>query len=223
MTFPEAIDLVVYINLNTRTDRRQEMEAELKRLQVPPEKILRWEATRLPKNGALGCTMSHIAVLEYIQTLPDTIRNILVLEDDFNFADDAELVKKSLNEFLSYPRDSWDLALLSYAVISRDNHNDLVSIALVSSRTSGYLINRSSVPKVLSNFKEGRDLLIKHKKESYNIDRYWWRVMKDRKTFYFNEALGHQRESYSNITSMIEKRESVVSYIPEILLGFWCA
>lgn len=223
MSFPEAIDLVVYINLNTRTDRRQEMEAELARLQVPSEKTLRWEATRMPKNGALGCTSSHIGVLEHVQTLPPTVQNILVLEDDFNFAEDAELVKRSLNEFLSYPRDSWDLALLSYAIISRDNYNDLVSIALVSSRTSGYLINRNSVAKVLANFKEGRDLLIKHKKESYNIDRYWWRVMKDRKTFYFNKALGYQRESYSNITSLIEKRESVVGYVPGVLLGFWCS
>lgn len=221
MSFPEDIHLVVYINLNTRTDRRQEMETELKRMGVPPEKILRWEATR-NKNGALGCSMSHVAVLEHIATLPPTVQNILILEDDFNFTDE-KLCKESLNEFLTYPRDSWDMALLSYEVFDHEDYNALVSRCFSSSYASGYLINRDSLGKVLANFKEGLDQLIKTGKEVYHVDLYWWRIMKNGKTFYFNKPLGYQRESYSNIASKICRRDSTAKQIPRPILWFYRA
>lgn len=208
-SFPD-IDLVVYINLNIRTDRRQEMEAELQRLGVPPEKILRWEATRNVKKPALGCATSHAGIVEYISTLPESIRTILVLEDDFNFAHDAKLVKSSLREFLTYPRDQWDMALLSYVILKREDYNGLVSRALASYLASGYLINRASLPKILVIFREARDEMTRTGKGLYAIDAHWWHIMKDRKTFYFNTSLGYQRRSYSNLGHEIVSRPSGV-------------
>lgn len=210
MTFPEAIDLVIYINLNIRTDRRQETEAELARLNVPPSKILRWPATRNTKNGAYGCSMSHVAVLEHISTLPDTVQNILILEDDFNFVSDTELITQSLSRFLAYPADSWDIGLLSYDILQREVFNDFLSICLRTYNASGYLLNRTSLPKVLANFKEGLKGLLHTGEGKYYLDIYWWHIMKDRKCFYFNKPLGYQRKSYSNIVSAVVERPSRV-------------
>ncbi len=57
------VDKVVYINLAKRTDRRESIEFQLKKVGVPPEKIIRFEAIE-NENGTLGCTLSHISVME---------------------------------------------------------------------------------------------------------------------------------------------------------------
>lgn len=210
MSFPEGIDLVVYINLDIRTDRRDEMEAELARVGVPKEKILRWSATRNRKNGALGCTMSHIAVLEYIQTLPVNIKSVLILEDDFNFIDNLGLVRDSLSKVHTLLPPDWDVVLLAYEMFRTKPFNDILSIALECYGTAGYLLNRSSLEKVLNNFREGREALIKSGHYKDSIDVYWWKLMKDHKFFYFNQALGYQRKSYSNVAEKIIQRNSFV-------------
>jgi glycosyl transferase family 25 len=209
--FPSEIDLVIYINLDNRTDRRMEVEQEFQRAQVPQERILRWPATRLSKNPALGCTLSHIAVLEHILTLPPEVKNILILEDDFNFVDDINLVHSSLNQFLQYPRDTWELILLCYTVLEKEPYNDLVSLSLFSQGTAGYLLNRDSAARLLENFKEGRDKLAEtNKGPQYAVDMYWWKFMSNRKTFFFNQPLGFQRESYSNILGVVRTVPSLM-------------
>lgn len=207
--FPEGIDLVAYINLNIRTDRREEIEKEFERLGIPQSKILRWTATR-HKRGDLGCAASHIALLEHIATLPDTVQTILVLEDDFNFIDDASLVKTSLKRFLEYPRTTWDLALLSYDVLKRENYDDLVSLTLEACRTDGYIFHRGSLPGLLANFKEGYEKHLQKSDMRFIIDIYWHNFMKNRRCFYFNQALGYQRKSYSNIRGDMELKMSRV-------------
>lgn len=208
-TFPEAIDLVIYINLNVRTDRREAMEKELARVRVPEGKILRWEATRNTKAPVLGCTMSHIAALEYIASLPPTVQNILILEDDFSFIDDVSLVNASLKAFLEYPRENWDFALLYYTVLQKADYNDLVSIAIMVLGAAGYLVNRSAVPLLIENLKESAAKFAKSGSVMLHAhDVYWHHIMKREKTFYFNKTLGYQRRSYSNITGKIGIAES---------------
>lgn len=208
-SFPKGIDLVAYINLDIRTDRREEMDKELDRLEVPVSKRLRWTAIRNKKNGSLGCTLSHIALLEHIATLPDNIQIILVLEDDFNFIDDASLVINSLNKFLQYPRELWDVCLLAYFVSEHQDKDDLVSIALSSQGTSGFLVNRHCIEDLVANFKEGRDKLIETGLiYTYSLDIYWWRFMESRRCFYFNKHLGYQRFSYSNIRNICLRADS---------------
>lgn len=211
-SFPEEIDLVVYINLNTRTDRRRDIEEEFKRLEIPESKIHRWEATRVKKDPRVGCSKSHIAVLEHIATLPQNIQTILILEDDFNFSQDAELVRSSLKKFLQYPRDIWNLCLLSYHVElkGRKDYDSLVSITKLAHRTDGYLINRNCLNRLLENFKEGVKMLIETGKRCYNLDDHWNIFMENNRCFYFNKPLGYQRTSYSDIGGVITERISRV-------------
>jgi glycosyl transferase, family 25 len=208
-SFPQGVDLVIYINLDKRTDRRRDMEAEFKRIGVPEEKVLRWSAIE-NSNGALGCSMSHLAVQQYIQTLPDAIQTIIIFEDDFVFCDDVELVNSSLEKFLTYPRDIWDLALLGYAVHRRADYDDLVSLAFESYMCSGYMINRRAAPKVLSNFQQSCNGLATTGASPYLLDNYWHGLMRDRRCFYFNKALGTQRYSYSDIAYVMIARPSRV-------------
>ncbi len=80
--FLNGISKIVYINLDHRTDRNMEMLEQFEKLKIPKDKILRFSAIK-HDNGSIGCTQSHIAVLE--MAIREKWENVLILEDDFNF------------------------------------------------------------------------------------------------------------------------------------------
>jgi GR25 family glycosyltransferase involved in LPS biosynthesis len=59
----DSIDKFIYINLKRRTDRNEHILKELKRYNIPQEKIERFEAVEHEK-GMLGCAMSHLEVMK---------------------------------------------------------------------------------------------------------------------------------------------------------------
>lgn len=209
----DSIDLVAYINLDKRPDRKAELERELARLEIPPHKILRWPGIA-SLNGALGCSQSHIGLLEHILTLPpESTRNVLILEDDFNFIDDAKLVKESITKFLDeaqYPRDTWDAILLAHVSKATAPRDEFISTMLRCEGTGGFLLNRRVIPGILANFKEGYQLLSDTRDMSrYQIDNHWSQYMRaSQKCAFFNKPLGYQRKSYSNISGRRRVRMS---------------
>ena len=81
----ENIDRIYYINLDHRTDRRQEFENEIQKL-ASLEKVERIQAVHKPELGCLGCTLSHVKTLETF--LNSEYKTCLVFEDDFMFNQD---------------------------------------------------------------------------------------------------------------------------------------
>lgn len=90
-----AFERIFVINLAHRTDRRQQMEAQLAAVGVPLDssQLTFFPAVRpddlrgFPSLGARGCYLSHLGVLRAAAGL----RNVLILEDDLDFVDDFEL------------------------------------------------------------------------------------------------------------------------------------
>lgn len=206
--FPSNVDLVIYINLDKRTDRRDEIENEFKKLGIPESKILRWSAFEVSP-GSLGCSISHLAVLRHIATLPESIQTIIIFEDDFQFIEDLELVKKSLIKFLSYPRDIWDMILLSYGIRRSEYVDELISRTYESYTTAGYMINRSALPRILENYRQGVEGLMKTGWSGYFIDNYWNHLAVTGRCFYFNRHLGSQRNSWSDVDNSMTCRASI--------------
>eukprot|EP00918_Siedleckia_nematoides_P045918 GHVU01100659.1.p1 GENE.GHVU01100659.1~~GHVU01100659.1.p1 ORF type:complete len:269 (+),score=17.10 GHVU01100659.1:176-982(+) len=56
---------VYFINLETRTDRKEAFVSEMNKTGVPDEKIVRIPAPRT-KHGGTGCALSHYAVVQYL-------------------------------------------------------------------------------------------------------------------------------------------------------------
>lgn len=81
----ENIDKIIYINLDSRTDRKKEIENEFTRLHIPEHKVLRLSAIAHSYPPA-GCSLSHASILHYAHQ--QNLKNVLILEDDFNFIDD---------------------------------------------------------------------------------------------------------------------------------------
>jgi glycosyl transferase family 25 len=171
----ELIDRVVYINLNHRTDRRQHMEKELSIF--PSEKVTRFSAIR-DQHGAIGCTKSHIAILE--MAIRSGWKNVLILEDDMTFVNPQwDLLKEKMN--------SYDVIVIgaSWPIYDRN------TLKLFKCHcTGGYIVNSSYYTKLLANFREGLSLYIKnvdpkpfpirkrYPKTVFAIDTWWNKLQK---------------------------------------------
>ena len=70
-----------YINLLSRPDRKDHVEEQLKTIGIKPE---RFNAIRMD-NGAIGCSMSHLRLLEIAKL--NNWEHILIVEDDILFTD----------------------------------------------------------------------------------------------------------------------------------------
>lgn len=75
---------VFVINLRKRTDRWVEMKSELKKLNVPPGRIHRFDAVQYSP-GYKGCTMSHMQVIKTAKK--KSLKEIIVMEDDLEVLD----------------------------------------------------------------------------------------------------------------------------------------
>ncbi len=71
---------IVYINLDSRVDRREHMEAQLQKYGLVAE---RFSAVANPGFGVWGCGQSHMAVLKMAQSRGWS--QVWILEDDFEF------------------------------------------------------------------------------------------------------------------------------------------
>lgn len=91
-----SFEFVSIINLPDRSDRRRDMERELDKIGLQPKAghVEFFPAVRAtavddwPSLGARGCFLSHYAVLK--QALERRLQNILVMEDDCEFASTTE-------------------------------------------------------------------------------------------------------------------------------------
>jgi glycosyl transferase, family 25 len=111
----QYFDRIVYINLGERTDRRQEMEAQLKSAGLTAQ---RYQAERpadkgdWPTLGALGGTISHYTVLK--QAMDAGCRNVMVLEDDLDFTPALGAMTDQLYEQIS--TQPWDFLYLGHII-----------------------------------------------------------------------------------------------------------
>ncbi|MGC3968111.1 MAG: glycosyltransferase family 25 protein [Pirellulales bacterium] len=146
---------IVVVNLPERTDRRREMEAQLRSAGVDPqdERVQFFAARRptevgdWPSLGARGCFQSHLQILQ--RAREDELENILVLEDDCDFTPGTEGLRYNLVDELD--RREWDLAYLGHPV-------ELKSVVASSWVASGepfqqshcYAVNGRALPKVVA-------------------------------------------------------------------------
>jgi GR25 family glycosyltransferase involved in LPS biosynthesis len=188
-----------YINLLSRPDRRLHVEAQLETIGIKAE---RFNAIKL-KNGAVGCSMSHLKCLEIAKK-----RNwdhVLIIEDDILFLNPPLFVNQ-LNTFLSNHKN-FDVLLFAgnnmppYSTID----NTCVKVTKCQTTTC-YLVKSHYYNILINNYKEGIKKLISDqtKPALYAIDKYWFRLQEKDKWYLIIPLTVTQREDYSDI----EKRKT---------------
>ena len=139
---------IFYINLDTRPDRKTFFENQMR--------MLKLEATRFNAikniNGAIGCSLSHLHLLQYAKK--NNLDHILIMEDDIMFLN-PQIFIQNINNFL-LKHDNFDVLL-----IAGNNMGEYVRIddncVKIShcQTTTGYLVKNHYYDKLIDNFKTG--------------------------------------------------------------------
>lgn len=176
---PQALALpVVYINLDSDTDRRTRLQAEFERLGLAAERFNATRWTALPQaeqdslyspalnaqqfhkplvNGEKGCYASHLRAWQWLLESPHS--GLVVLEDDVRLTPGFGAV---VDAIAALP-EGWDMVKLlgrtatgqaTEKVLSRRplaSGYELVDYRRVPSLTAGYVISRAGASKLLAS------------------------------------------------------------------------
>jgi glycosyl transferase family 25 len=193
-----------YINLLSRPDRKQHVENQLKNIGINAE---RFNAIKMP-NGAIGCSMSHLKIIETAKA--NDWDHVLIVEDDILFTN-PNLFVQQFNKFLSNNKD-FDVVLIAgnnlppYLTID----DSCVQVSRCQT-TTGYLVQKHYYDILIKNYKDGILFLMKepHNHILYAIDKYWFNLQAIHKWYLITPLSVTQREDYSDI----EKRPTNYTHV----------
>jgi glycosyl transferase family 25 len=195
-----------YINLSSRPDRKQHVENQLKKIGLIAE---RFNAIKMT-NGAIGCSMSHLKIIETAKA--NDWDHILIVEDDILFTNPTLFVKQ-FNKFLSNHK-SFDVVLIAGNNVPPFKVIDDTCVKVTKCQTTtGYLVQKHYYDVLINNYKTGILNLMKNpdKPIMFAIDKYWFNLQQIHNWYLITPLTVTQREDYSDI----EKRAT--NYTPAML------
>lgn len=196
---------VFYINLDHREDRKRHVENQLKNIGI--EDATRFKAIKL-QNGAIGCSISHLKILELAKK--NNLDHVLIVEDDITFLDTVLFVNK-FNKFLSTHKD-FDVVLIAGNNMPPYKHIDDCCVQVTKCQTTtGYLVKNHYFDTLINNYKIGISLLMNapEKHNLYAIDKFWFNLQNIHTWYLIVPLTVTQRADYSDI----EKRSTNYSKV----------
>lgn len=185
----------IYINLEHRVDRKIHVEDQLKKIGIINAE--RFNAIKL-KNGALGCSMSHLKCLEMAKK--SGWDHVMILEDDITFLD-PEVFVKQFNEFLSIHK-VWDVVLIGGNIVPPYQTVDSTCVKVSKCQTTtGYIVRSHYYDILIENIRNGVNHLLKEPEKHiiYAIDKYWFTLQQQHLWYLIIPLTVTQREDYSDI------------------------
>ena len=186
-----------YINLDTRTDRKNHIENSIKKLPFF-ENIERFSAIKNLR-GDIGCSMSHIRCLSML--LEKDEEYYMIIEDDFcileksyfdSFVKDFNNIKDS---------NDWDIITLTPRGNTKIKNylSDFHRIEENQTAT-GYIIKHKFIKTLLEVYKEGILGLMNNKDPNkYALDQCWKPLQEKSNFIYYKNIFGGQLPGYSDI------------------------
>jgi glycosyl transferase family 25 len=184
---------IFYINLDTRPDRKVFFENQMKMLGL---KANRFNAIK-NANGALGCSLSHLRLLQIAKH--HNLDHILIMEDDIMFLNPRIFVE-NLNNFLS-KHDNFDVLLIAGNNMGEYTRIDPCCVKISHCQTTtGYLVKNHYYDKLIDNFKTGiQNLINTNLKINYAIDQYWCNLQVIDNWYLLTPLTVSQKPDYSDI------------------------
>ena len=209
-----ALDRVVipavYINLTRRADRKQNIEKELRALDLDFVRFAAVDGRELRAHGldeaasaSLACAMSHRDLLQAEQ--PGSA--LMVVEDDLMINCTPEYFSEVVAEFLSDTR--LDVLCLAYNLSDRPvNVSKNLAISQAVSTTACYLLKEHAREPLAQSFGESVQLFIQGESvQRASIDQHWKKLQRNRLMFAVpRRRIAVQGQSYSDITGKVEDR-----------------
>lgn len=199
-----------YINLEHRTDRREHVEQQLASIGL--NNVTRFNAIKTV-NGAIGCSMSHLRILEDADKAG--YDHVLIVEDDIKFLD-PELFKHQINGFFKLRDEEgpkhWDVVLLAGNNIPPYKPIDDTCIQVFSCQTTtGYIVNGHYIKTLMQNIKRGLiNLINTNNKPMFAIDRYWFSLQRMGNWYLIVPLTVVQRQDYSDIEKRFTNYEKMM-------------
>lgn len=193
----ELLTNTLFINLEQRTDRLEHALAEFTKMGINAERV---NGVKL-KNGAVGCSMSHIKCLELAKSRD--YEYVFICEDDITFTN-PELFKENLAKFYANDEINWDLLVVGgNNVPPYQQVEDYCARIFYCQTTTGYIIKREYYDTLIANFKESVYKLIQNpaNKREYALDIYWKKLQVQDFWYMITPPTVTQYESYSDIES----------------------
>lgn len=200
------IDKILFINLEHRKDRLNQITNEFRKMDFPKEKIQRINAVNEKYNGHIGCGKSHIKAMENI--LKHNYRYTMIFEDDFVFSVDKKTFDKKLTQFFNNFNDKWDVIQLSSVYLKSKNTTQKgINRVESASTSSAYIINKPFVNTLLNNLNKSLEMMeidmksfikknnnIPKKKfeTPFALDQRWYPLQNKSKWFIFKPYIGRQ-------------------------------
>jgi hypothetical protein len=187
---PLGVGGAFYINLDHRTDRRAEFEAEAAAMGLACE---RFPGIRR-RPGIVGCGYSHLAVLK--EARDRGYESVLIFEDDFQF-----LVGKDefWNIMDSLKGVNYDVIMLGYNLQSSEPHSEHLLRVLEAATASAYFVHSRVYDKLITLYEYAMPEL-EHTGNHwiYANDQIWKNLQPTLLWFATAVRIGLQRPSYSD-------------------------
>lgn len=192
------LDRVIYINLDRRIDRKEQMESQLKAYGIQAERF----SAVSHQHGLVGCMKSHLEVLRLAKARGwDTV---LVLEDDFEFTVSPQELRSTLEEFfnLNVP---YDVVMLGYNLKKSQPFHSLLVKVLDAQTASAYIVHKRFYDKLIQLYEKVLPKLEQtHLWDMYANDQIWKQLQPKSAWYAFKKRLGKQRASFSDNTGQFE-------------------
>ena len=157
----------------------------------------RFEAIDMP-NGAIGCSTSHLTILETAKA--NNWDHVLIVEDDILFTN-PNLFIQQFNKFLSNHTDFDVVLIAGNNIPPYVNIDDTCVQVKQCQTTTGYLVKSHYYDKLIQNYKNGimGQIIQPNERSLYAIDRFWFNLQRLDKWYLIVPLTVAQREDYSNI------------------------
>jgi glycosyl transferase family 25 len=188
------IDKIFYINLDKRTDRREEIEADLVKYNLEAERF----SGIYHDPGIVGCGKSHLAVMKLAKERG--YKNVLILEDDFTFLMPKEELEQALDTFFTSGME-YDVCMLCCNIVHYEEEQPTPYLRRIieASNASAYIINGNYLDKIIELYEWALPLLEETGMHwVYANDQVWKSLQKTDKWFVFHPRLGKQKSGYSD-------------------------
>jgi len=197
--------MAYYINLKHRVERKHNAKKQLANVNIAYK---RFEAIQ-SNDGRLGCSLSHLAVLELAKK--QGLSSVIICEDDIYFKT-PELFKKQLYSFLK-SEDNWDVLLFGGNVVPPFSLTSPYAIKITHCQTTtGYMVKQHYYDTMIQNIRSGIKNLLQfpEKHSEYAIDKFWLPLQKKDNWFLIYPLMVTQRKGYSDIEKKIVDYESLL-------------
>jgi GR25 family glycosyltransferase involved in LPS biosynthesis len=189
----DLIEHVYYINLDHRTDRREQIEAELNKFNLPFTRI----SAIKEKNGHLGCSKSHLLAVN--EAIKSGYTSVLICEDDMMWT----VLKGKLDSLLTQFKENfpiWDVLMLAINKIETiPTESEGIEKVIEATTCASFLLHRSWMPiwkRLLERSIRGLETDLNPRN---CCDQIWRTIQEDSNFYCFTNQIAKQRPSYSDI------------------------